>query len=111
MGSLSKPYYWSDANDASVVFFLDALPGLQRTLPSDDISLIGLADGVAMAGEASIIDLEAYRNRRQARGGAARPVSTPVSLSVLPVGFYWFWPAVVWVPVPLGAVMSAWDRG
>lgn len=66
--------------------------------------------GADVTSTADIIDLDAYRARRQ-RNTATRAASDGAEKAVLPmVWSWWFW-AFVWVPVPVGSTGPAWQQG
>ncbi|MGJ5202842.1 hypothetical protein [Bradyrhizobium sp. HKCCYLR20261] len=62
-----------------------------------------------MTSTAEIIDLDAYRARRQ-RGTAASAAPDSAGQMVLPMWPWWVW-AFVWVPVPVGSTGPAWQQG
>ena len=59
---------------------------------------------------ATIVDLCAYRARRRAAAVDSRNESRRGVTGTFPVAFYYYWPVLVWMPIPLPA-MSGIERG
>ena len=64
-----------------------------------------------VASTADIIDLDAYRARRQQRVTGMRAAPEGAGQAVPALWAWWIWPAFVWVPVPVGSIAPAWERG
>ncbi|WP_316233691.1 hypothetical protein [Bradyrhizobium sp. SZCCHNPS2010] len=64
-----------------------------------------------MASTADIIDLDAYRARRRERVTEMRAAPDGAGQAAPALWAWWFWPTFVWVPVSVGSIAPAWERG